>query len=279
MTAASAFAGLHVPGRPFLLPNCWDVGSAVVLADAGSPALGTTSLGTTAAAGLPDGAGAGLELTVALAAALVRHLSVPVTVDLEGGYSDDPAEVADLAARLADLGVAGINLEDGRPGGGLRAVEAHVAVLAAVTAAAPGLFVNARTDTYWLRVGPGPDRAAETVRRLTAYRDAGAAGVFAPGLTDLAVTEHVATAVQAPLNVLWRPGVGLDDLGAAGVARVSTGSALYRHALAAAVATADAARTGRVPATGAVDYAELQDRLGRHHGAGAGAQAPVADRC
>jgi len=264
VTTPSPFAQLHTAGRPFLLPNCWDVASAVLLADAGFPALGTTSLGITAAAGLPDGAGAGRGLTVALAAALVGHLSIPLTVDLEGGYSDDPAEVADLAAQLADLGVGGINLEDGQPGGRLRPAGTHAAVIAAVTAAAPGLFVNARTDTYWLQAGAESDRSTDTTRRLLAYRDAGASGAFAPGLTDLAVTEHVATAVRIPLNVLWQPGVNLADLGAAGVARVSTGSALYRHALAAAVTTADAARTGQLAATTAVDYSELQQHLHRH---------------
>ncbi len=163
---SSVFAALHVASGPFLLPNAWDVASALLLADAGFPAVGTTSLGVTAAAGLPDGAGAGRDLNIALAAALIPSLSVPLTVDLEGGYSDDPAEVADLAAQLADLGVAGINLEDGRPGGQLRPTAEHAAVIRAVTDATPSLFVNARTDTYWLTVGADQERLPETVRRL-----------------------------------------------------------------------------------------------------------------
>ncbi|MDQ3734694.1 MAG: isocitrate lyase/phosphoenolpyruvate mutase family protein, partial [Actinomycetota bacterium] len=107
MTDASVFAALHDGPEPFLLPNAWDVASALLLADAGFPAIGTTSLGLTAAAGLPDGAGAGLNLTVALARALVERLPVPLTVDLEGGYAEAPGVVAALAAELADLGVAG----------------------------------------------------------------------------------------------------------------------------------------------------------------------------
>lgn len=264
MTGPSAFAALHRPGAPFLLPNCWDVASAVLLANAGFPAVGTTSLGITAAAGLPDGAGEGAVLTLALAAALAARLPVPLSVDLEAGYSDDPAQVADLAASLADLGVAGINLEDGQPGGQLRATGDHAAVVRAVAAAAPGLFVNARTDTWWLRIGGEPERESEAVRRLAAYRDAGASGVFTPGLTDLAVIERVAAAARLPLNVLWAPGISSAQLGAAGVARISTGSALYRHALAAAVTTATAAATGRAATTTPIDYGQLQDQLHRH---------------
>jgi 2-methylisocitrate lyase-like PEP mutase family enzyme len=175
------FADLHHGDGPFLLPNAWDVASALLLADAGFPAVATTSLGVTAAAGLPDGAGAGRDLTVALAGQLVPRLGVPLTVDLEGGYAEDPAAVAGLARQLADLGVAGINLEDGLEHGQLRTIEQHAAVIEAVAAATPELFINARTDTYWRGVGNEQERLDETVRRLAAYRDAGAAGVFVPG--------------------------------------------------------------------------------------------------
>jgi len=261
MTAAAEFTALHHGQRPFLLPNAWDVASALLLADAGFPAIGTTSLGVTAAAGLLDGAGSGLGLTVALAREVVPRLRVPVTVDLEGGFSEEPAHVAALAVELADIGVAGINLEDGREDGSLRPAAEHAAILGAVVAAAPSLFVNARTDTYWLRTGPEEERLGETLRRLHTYRDAGASGVFVPGLTDLALTATVVTTVDLPLNVLCRSDGDLSGLAEAGVARVSTGSALYRHALAGAVAAAEAARAGhRLPGT-PVDYQHLQQCL------------------
>lgn len=262
-TSQAAFAALHTGPGPFLLPNAWDVASGLLLVDAGFPAVGTTSLGVTAAAGLPDGVGAGRALTVALAAALVGRLPVPLTVDLEGGYAEDPAAVADLVTGLSEMGVAGVNLEDGRPDGQLRPVAEHAAVVEAVAVAVPSLFVNARTDTYWLRIGAEQERLPETIRRLSAYRDAGASGVFAPGLSDRTATERVASAVELPLNVLWQPGVSLADLAAAGVARVSTGSALYRHALSAALAAAAAAGTSGRPAASPVDYAELQRHLRR----------------
>ncbi len=189
------------------------------------------------------------------------RLSVPLTVDLEGGYSEDPDDVAALAARLWDRGVVGINLEDGRGGGELRPLELHAAVVAAVVEAVPGLFVNARTDTWWLGVGPVAQRLDETSRRLRAYADAGASGVFVPGLPDLDAVRAVASAVELPLNVLWKPELRLDEVGAAGAARISTGSGLYRYALAQAVRVAGWARDGVAPDASAVDYAALQRRL------------------
>ena len=261
MSAPSVFAALHRGDAPLVLPNAWDTASAVLLAEAGFPAVATTSAGITAAAGLADGAGAGRDLTIALAATLVQRLAVPVSVDCEGGYSHHPGEVADLAAHLADLGVAGVNLEDGLPDGRLRPAEEHAAIVGAVTRAAPGLFVNARTDTFWLGIGPAEARLGETVRRLAAYRQAGASGVFVPGLGDLGAIAAVATTVALPLNVLWQPGVDLAALHGAGVARISTGSALYRHAISAALSAAAAAATGTTPKIEPMTYQHLQDHL------------------
>jgi 2-methylisocitrate lyase-like PEP mutase family enzyme len=258
---AQAFAALHRQGEPFLLPNAWDVASALILADAGFPAVGTTSLGVTAAAGLIDGSGTGLAATTALAAAIVSRLVVPLTVDLEGGYSDEPAAVADLAAELAGLGVAGINWEDAAGGGRLRTATAQAAIIRAVVTAAPDLFVNARTDTYWLRVGPEASRLGDTIGRLQAYQDAGASGVFVPGMTDITAIAAVTGKVALPLNLLWRPDADRAQLAAAGVARVSTGSAPYRRALAAGLATALAARDGSQPPGAEMPYSRVLDLL------------------
>lgn len=258
----AALTALHHGPRPLVLPNAWDVASALLLQEAGFRAIGTTSLGVTAAAGLPDGSGAGRDLTLGLAVALADRLRVLLTVDVERGYSGDPARVADLAVELEGLGVAGVNLEDGLHDGTLRPTSHHAEVLAAVVSAAPTLFVNARTDVHWLAVGDPAGRTDEALRRVVAYRDAGADGVFVPGLTDLGETAAVADAAGVPLNVLWREGPTLDDLSAAGVARVSTGSTLYRHALAAAVRTARLAREDAPgDAEGPIDYAVLQQLL------------------
>jgi 2-methylisocitrate lyase-like PEP mutase family enzyme len=258
---AHTFAALHRRGQPFVLPNAWDVASALLLAEAGFPAVGTTSLGVTAAAGLVDGAGTGRAFTLALAAAIVPRLPVPVTIDLEGGYSDDARVVADLAAELASLGAAGINLEDAAVGGGLRPRHVQAKIVGAVVASAPDLFVNARTDTYWLQVGPPESRLAETIARLKAYEDVGASGVFVPALLEIAAIAAVADQVRLPLNVLWRPEDDIAQLAAAGVARVSTGSAPYRRALAAGLATAIAARDGAQPPGSDLPYGRLMELL------------------
>ena len=170
MTMQQAFAALHHGQRLFVLPNAWDVTSALLLQEAGFAAVATTSLGVNAAAGLPDAGGTGRDAALDLGCTLARRLRVPVTVDFEGGYSDDPAAVAALAAELAEAGVAGINLEDGLPGGALRTAGQHVAVIAAVVAAVPGLFVNARTDTYWLKT---PARRDGSARPCAGWRRSG----------------------------------------------------------------------------------------------------------
>lgn len=186
--ARSAFAALHHAEEPLLLPNAWDCASARALAGQGFRAIGTTSLGVAAAAGLPDGEAATREETLRLARALGSEPWL-LSVDAEGGFSDDPDEVAEFARELHAVGVVGINLEDG-----LGPADRHAAKIAAVKEAAPGLFVNARTDTHWL----GDGDATDTLARLDAYRQAGADGVFVPGLTDLRQIAALVRHVDAP---------------------------------------------------------------------------------
>jgi 2-methylisocitrate lyase-like PEP mutase family enzyme len=240
-----------------LLPNAWDFASAAALAAAGFTAIGTTSLGVAVAHGLPDAEGMTRDETVALASRLVQ-LPCPVTVDVEAGFSTDPGEVGDLVAELAGLGVAGTNLEDGR-GDRLADPATQVALIRAVKQRAPGVFLNARVDTYWLRLDasvPG------TLNRARQYVDAGADGIFVPGLAREEDIGAVTAAVPVPVNVLHLPAVGLDRLAELGVRRVSTGSLLFRAALHATVTTALAARDGGPLPVGIPGYAEV-DALSR----------------
>ena len=216
-----------------VLPNAWDFASAAAFVRAGFAAVGTTSLGVAVAHGLPDAAGAARAETVALARLLVR-LPVPVTVDVEAGFGGD---VGALAAELWELGVAGVNVEDGRDSA-LADPDDQAAIIRAFKEAAPGLFVNARVDTHWLSVDQ-----PSTLRRARTYVDAGADGVFTPGLDQEAEIAAIAAAIPVPLNTL--PSLPLDTLRDLGVRRVSTGSLPFRAALAAAVDTADAVRSGR----------------------------------
>ncbi|WAL63141.1 isocitrate lyase/phosphoenolpyruvate mutase family protein [Amycolatopsis cynarae] len=247
---AAAFAALHQGSRPLLLPNAWDHASAAALAAEGFPAVGTTSLGVAAAAGLPDGTGATRAETLELARKL-SGLPCLITVDIESGFSGDPGEVADLAARLAALGIAGINLEDEAGDIG------HQQELIAA-AKTSGLFVNARTDTHWLRPA-GMDHDREALRRVKSYADAGADGVFVPGLAEEGVIASLVEAVEVPLNILYSPsGPDLRRLTALGVRRVSLGSLLFRAALGAAVKTAKAVAAGEPVPPGIPGYDEVQ---------------------
>jgi 2-methylisocitrate lyase-like PEP mutase family enzyme len=240
------FAALHHGGTPLLLPNAWDHASATVLAGQGFPAVGTTSLGVAAAAGLPDGASATRDETLRLALTLGTEPFL-LSVDAEGGFSDDPDEVAAFARELAAVGAVGINLEDG-----LGPADAHAAKIAAVKSAAPDLFVNARTDTYWL--GDGED----TLRRLHAYQRAGADGVFVPGLGDPATIATLVEHLDVPLNILYSPtGPTVPRLAALGVRRVSLGSLPYRRALGAMLETVTAVAAGRSPRGAALSYDEV----------------------
>jgi 2-methylisocitrate lyase-like PEP mutase family enzyme len=224
----SVFADLHRPGDPLVLPNAWDHASAAALAQAGFPAVGTTSLGVAAALGLPErsgdersarGSGAAeiAQATIDLAHRLT-HLPVPVTMDIENGFSTDPAEVAAYVDRLGP--VAGVNLED-------QLVDpAHFAqVLVAVTG--HDLFINARIDTYWLGAGG----VEATLQRAKHYIHAGADGIFVPGVREEREIAALAEALPVPLNVLYLPGLTVARLAELGVARISTGSLLYRVAL------------------------------------------------
>ncbi|MGW7338872.1 isocitrate lyase/PEP mutase family protein [Streptomyces sp. NPDC054808] len=203
--------------------------------------------------GAPAGRGAPRPETLRLALTLG---SAPflLSVDAEGGYSDDPDEVGELARQLAAVGAVGINLEDA-----LGPADRHAAKIAAVRGAAPGLFVNARTDTYWSGDGDWSD----TLRRLEAYREAGADGVFVPGLTDPARIASLTARFDVPLNVLYTPaGPDLAHLADLGVGRVSLGSLLYRRALGAALEAAADLRAGREPGGPTPTYDEVRELTG-----------------
>jgi 2-methylisocitrate lyase-like PEP mutase family enzyme len=243
-----AFRAMHHQDEPLILPNAWDYASAAALHAAGFRAIGTTSLGVCAAHGIVDGSGLADREAVALARKL-SDLPCPVTVDLESGFRTAPAEVAEL---VAGLGVAGINLEDGRPHG-LVTPDEQANLISTVKERAPGVFLNARIDTHWRGLA-----LAETVDRAKRYVDAGADGIFVPGVTEPRDIE--ALAGLAPLNLLAQHGTP-SELAGLGVKRISTGSLLFRAALQHTVATAQAVRDGGTAA--AFSYAEVQDLISR----------------
>jgi 2-methylisocitrate lyase-like PEP mutase family enzyme len=247
-----SFHDLHHPGVPFVLPNAWDVPSALAYLADGFAAIGTTSFGVSASGGHRDGGRTIRGANIALAAALAP-LQCYVSVDIEDGYSDDPDAVADYVARMS---IAGINIEDST---GEKLIDPALAAakVAAIKRRNPELFVNARVDTYWLH--QDADTAA-TIERALRYVEAGADGIFVPSADDRADLAELARNIPRPLNTLPVPGLTLTELGDLGVARVSTGSAPYRAGLYAAAQTARAVRDGQRPPP-SIPYGELQGRL------------------
>jgi 2-methylisocitrate lyase-like PEP mutase family enzyme len=252
VTAFDEFRSLHRPGRPLVLPNAWDHASGAALVAAGFPAIGTTSLGVAAAHGLPDGAGRTGAASLALTRLLAR-LPCLVTVDVEA----DGAAAAEAAA----AGAVGVNIEDGLPGGGLADAGERAAMIRAVKAATPELFVNARIDAYWqaaIGLRETPPVLAEVIERANAYVAAGADGVFVPALPDGDDIRRLVDAVPAPVNVLYAPGRStVDELARLGVARISTGSLLFRAAVGATVRNALAVAAGEPVDAGIPGYSEV----------------------
>ena len=182
-----------------------------------------------------------------------RHADCFVSVDIEDGYADDPEAVADYVARLD---VAGINIEDSSSEALIKP-EAHAAKVAAVKSRCPGLFVNARVDTYWLGQDAAPQPTLDRARR---YVEAGADGIFVPGVADEDTVRELCALIDRPVNVLASPDVSVNTLADWGVRRVSTGSLPYRAAMAAAAQVALALRDGG-PIPAATPYGQMQSRL------------------
>jgi 2-methylisocitrate lyase-like PEP mutase family enzyme len=227
-----AFRALHAGPAILVLPNAWDVISARVYEDAGFPAVATSSAGLANSLGYADGNVLDVDLHLATLERMVRALDVPLSADVESGYAPDIASLAQFVRRLAQTGVAGYNLEDGLYEKEVFPIEEAAARVAAAKDAAPDVFLNARTDIYLAHIGSPAKRFDATVERLRAYADAGADGVFVPGIADAETIRALAASVSLPLNVLAGPTVpDAAALGRLGVRRVSVGSSVMRRTL------------------------------------------------
>jgi len=258
--AAKAFHALHQGAAPLVLANCWDAGSARLIESLGAKAVATTSAGFAWSLGYPDGDAVPVGVLAKAVGAVARVVKVPVSVDMEGGYSKDPALVGNAAARVVDAGAVGINIEDGsdKP-------EALVAKIAAIRQSTAklgvDLFINARTDVYLRGLAPPETRVETVLARARQYIAAGASGIFVPGLTDAAAIKQIASAVDRPLNVMASKGLPpLADLAKLGVKRLSAGAAmsmvLWAHAAQLAGAFLKEGRSDKVT-EGAMAYGEI----------------------
>ncbi len=228
------FRALHVPGRPLLIPNPWDAGTAKLLGDLGFRALATTSSGHAATLGRTDGSVTRDE-ALAHAATIVAAVDVPVSADLEDGFGQRPDAVSATVTGAAEVGLAGCSIEDFSEGAAPSIYDVGLAterVVAAVEAAHGDvrLVLTARAENF---VRSHPD-LADTIARLQAYQEAGADVLYAPGLVDIDDIRRLVSSVDRPVNVLVRPGLAsVAALAQVGVARISVGGAFSQVALAA----------------------------------------------
>jgi len=242
---AERLLALH-QGPPILvLPNAWDVASALLFeATPGCRAIATTSGAIAATLGLADGQVIAREDMLAVVGRIAHAVSLPVTADIEAGYGDEPETAARTAELVIEAGAVGVNLEDstGDRDAPLVPADAHVAKVAAVRDAAQRadvpLVINARTDVYLYSVGEPETRLDHAVQRANAYRAAGADSLFVPGVADAETIAALVERLDGPLNVLaLGPVPPVAELERMGVARLSLGSLLYRAALGHARAT------------------------------------------
>jgi 2-methylisocitrate lyase-like PEP mutase family enzyme len=224
--SAAIFGRLHINTVPLRLSNAWDAGSARLFESQGAPAIATTSAGVAWALGYRDGYLLPVSEAIAVAARMARVLTVPLSVDFENGYSDSPKVVAANVMRLVDLGIAGINIEDGEDKPALLASKIE-AIRNAVSNAGTELFVNARSDVFLANLVAEPKWVEESIARGKLYAGAGADGLFLPGIRQPEHVKSVVDGVALPLNAMAWPGLGdATQLGKLGVRRLSAGSGI-----------------------------------------------------
>jgi 2-methylisocitrate lyase-like PEP mutase family enzyme len=251
-TKARDFRALHVPGRPFVLFNVWDAGSTKAVEKAGARAIATGSWSVAAANGFDDGQKLPFELVVENLTRIVAATELPVSIDIENGYGDDPEGVGMTVKKTVEAGAIGCNLEDSFPENGkLRdtgeQVERIRCARRTADQAGPRYFINARTDVFFQKPPHDHDGAMleDAIQRAHAYAAAGADGIFVPGLIDPDLIARLVKSVQLPVNIMVASGTpSLNVLAKAGVARVSHGPGPYLMAM---KALEDGARAAFAP--------------------------------
>ena len=221
------FSELHLQKGIFLLGNVWDPISALIMQQKGFLALGTTSWGLANALGFKDGEKIQFDQLVGAVANILAVAEVPVSVDIESGYGESITEIVDNVMQLAQLGCAGINIEDATSDRCLKDPDQHSLLLKAikeklVQSDYQDFFINARIDTYLLMQNP----LQNTIERARQYVDVGADGVFVPGMVSTHDIDQFVTNITAPLNVMVLPDLDFSEAEQAGVKRISFGNGI-----------------------------------------------------
>lgn len=225
------FKRMHHQGRPLILYNVWDAGSAIALAQAGSVAIATSSWAMAAAQGFADGEQIPFEFALSLIRRIVESVELPVSVDIEGGYAESPSELEVNMTRLIEVGIVGVNFEDRIVGGaGLYATGVQGKRIEALRRAAEvtgvPIFINARSDVFFGDVPHAQHSGLvnEAVARCQVYAKAGADGYFVPGLVDQGLIRDLCGQCPLPVNVMMSgQSLSCAEIACLGVSRISFG--------------------------------------------------------
>ncbi|MGQ8873186.1 isocitrate lyase/PEP mutase family protein [Paenibacillus sp. TSA_86.1] len=232
---AEQFHQYHIKGKPLVLVNAWDAGSAQTIQSTGAAAIATGSFSVAATHGEQDGEALPFHLVLANLARITKSVDLPVTIDIEGGYGRFMSEVKQNVLQIIECGAVGINIEDQLPNGeGLyRSAEQCLRLSAAREAAEQAgirLFINARTDLFLQQVPEQHQEALvhEAITRSKAYAEAGASGLFVPGLQHPEWIQQLCEQSPIPVNVMvTSPEPSPNQLAALGVSRISYGPYPY----------------------------------------------------
>ncbi|WP_242144147.1 MULTISPECIES: isocitrate lyase/phosphoenolpyruvate mutase family protein [unclassified Bacillus cereus group] len=234
------FKDYHYQPTTLILPNAWDVMSAKTYQELGYKAIGTTSAGISASAGYLDGERIPFSEMFKVVKEITKSVDIPVSADIESGFSETIEGILENVKKLISIGVAGINLEDSIKSANTKIYEIayqqekiekikDLAIIEGVQ-----LFVNARTDIYWLNLFNDKCRFAKTIERAKAYQDAGADGIFIPGVEDEDTIKMFVKEIELPINILvGRSTPKIQQLNSLGVSRLSFGSGAYRATMSA----------------------------------------------
>ncbi|MFC0234485.1 isocitrate lyase/phosphoenolpyruvate mutase family protein [Vagococcus entomophilus] len=233
---AATFQAMHTQKELFILPNIWNAGGARAVEKSGFNALATTSAGIAFANGYPDGESFPFEQLIASVQQITSRITIPLSVDFERGYSENPQKIQENTRQLLYAGAVGLNLEDGLPDKKISESHSMQEKLAALTPLKKELnldfLINARIDTYWNQIGTPSSRLAETITRANHYISWGADCVFVPGNIPLNELEVLLKEVEKPINILLNNELkNIPNLQKIGVKRVSLGSALSRNSI------------------------------------------------
>ena len=235
MTAFQKFKMLHKQNTPLHIGNVWDVNSAIMLENRGYKAIGTSSAAIAMSLGYEDGEEMSFDELFHIVKAIKAKTSLPLTVDLEAGYSRDPNIISKNIVRLSALGVVGINLEDSIVISGSRQIvdadefsETIKLIKMDLEKKAIEVFLNVRTDSFIMGL---ENALKQTITRSMLYEKAGADGLFVPRVTDEKEIKKIVESTSIPVNVMAMPDLPIfSKLHQLGVKRISSGTFLYNKA-------------------------------------------------